>query len=77
MEGMKQSNDIQTKNKVSVEYLRSLSDTKDLSESRQKLILSFIEKKIDHRSLAKMKQDIFDKYSTSQEISVEEWKQEA
>ena len=76
MEGLKQSNDISTKNKVSVEYLKQLIDTKEMSEARQKLLLLFIEKKVDHRTLLKMKQDIFDKFSTSTEITVDEWKAE-
>lgn len=76
MEGVKQSNDISTKNKVSIEYLRQMIDTKEMSESRQKLLLMFIEKKVDHRTLLKMKQDIFDKFSASTEITVDEWKAE-
>ena len=51
-------------------------DTKEMSESRQKLLLMFIEKKVDHRTLLKMKQDIFDKFSASTEITVDEWKAE-
>jgi hypothetical protein len=47
-----------------------------MPESRQKLLLLFMEKKVDHRTLLKMKQDIFDKYQTSTEISVDEWKVE-
>ena len=76
MEGVKQSNDISTKNKVSIEYLRQMIDTKEMPESRQKLLLIFIEKKVDHRTLLKMKQDIFDKFSASTEITVDEWKAE-
>ena len=76
MEGVKQSNDISTKNKVSIEYLRQMIDTKEMPESRQKLLLMFIEKKVDHRTLLKMKQDIFDKFSASTEITVDEWKAE-
>ena len=76
MEGVKQSNDISTKNKVSIEYLRQMIDTKEMPESRQKLLLTFIEKKVDHRTLLKMKQDIFDKFSASTEITVDEWKAE-
>ena len=34
MEGMKQSNDISTKNKVSVDYLKQLIDTKEMPLSR-------------------------------------------
>lgn len=76
MEGVKQSNDISTKNKVSIEYLRQMIDTKEMPESRQKLLLMFIEKKVDHRTLLKMKQDIFDKFSASTEITIDEWRAE-
>ena len=51
MEKPNVSPDLATKTKVSHEYLRNLIDNKNLSESKIKLLVSFIENKIDYRNL--------------------------
>lgn len=51
MEKPNQQTDIETKNKVSSEYLRNLIDNKNLGESKIKLLKEFIENKIDYRNL--------------------------
>jgi hypothetical protein len=40
-----------TKNKLCTDYLRNLIDNKNLQESKIKLLISFIENKIDYRNL--------------------------
>jgi len=55
MERPNQPSDVATKTKVSPEYLRNLIDKKNLGESKIKLLISFIEHKIDYRTLLALK----------------------
>jgi len=55
MERPNQPTDVATKTKVSAEYLRNLIDNKNLGESKIKLLISFIENKIDYRTLLTLK----------------------
>lgn len=64
MEGNK--ND--TKNRVSIDYLKSIIETKDIPLSRRKLLVELIERKIDFRTLEKMKTHMFDNFP-AQDIS--------
>jgi len=51
MERPNQHSDLETKNKVSAEYLKNLIDNKNLGKNKIKLLISFIENKIDYRNL--------------------------
>ena len=73
----RQQTEISTKNKVSVDYLRSVIDRKNVSESRLQLLVQFIEQKVDHRTLCRMKTHIFDLHPDKEEIPVAEWKKES
>lgn len=55
MERPNQQSDVATKAKVSPEYLRNLIDDKNLGESKIKVLISFIENKIDYRTLLTLK----------------------
>ena len=55
MERPNQPSDVATKTKVSADYLRNLIDNKNLGESKIKLLVSFIENKIDYRTLLTLK----------------------
>jgi hypothetical protein len=45
-------------------------------ESRQKLLIEFIERKVDHRALLRMKTHMFDLFP-DQDIPIDEWKKES
>ena len=77
MEGVKQSNEIETKNKVSTKYMLELMNSKNISEERRGLLFTLKEKKVDYRTLLKMKNHVFDSFPADHEISVEEWKAES
>ena len=62
---------------MSVEYLRSVIEKKNVSDKRLQLLVQFIEKKIDHRTLQRMKTHIFDLHPDKEEIPVSEWKKES
>lgn len=59
-----------------MDYLKSVIDTKNIPLSRQKLLVELIERKIDFRTLNKMKTHMFDTFP-DQDITVEEWKKES
>ena len=77
MEGSKQSNEVETKNKLSVSYMIELMNTKKVSASRQKLLFNLMEHRVDYRTLLKMKNHIFDRFSPEHEITEQEWKKES
>jgi len=58
---------------VSAEYLRNLIDKKNLGESKIKLLISFIENKIDYRTLLTLKTQLFD-VESADEIPIALWK---
>ena len=66
----------ETKNRVSTDYLKTVIDTKNIPLSRQKLLVELIERKIDHRTLSKMKTHMFDNF-LDQDITIEQWKKES
>jgi hypothetical protein len=55
MERPNQPSAVATKTKVSAEYLRNLIDNRNLAESKIKLLISFIENKVDYRTLLTLK----------------------
>ena len=73
----RQQTEISTKNKVSVDYLRSVIDQRNVPESRLRLLVQFIEQKVDHRTLARLKTHIFDLHPDKEEIPVAEWRKES
>ena len=77
MEGSKQSNEVETKNKLSVPYMIELMNTKKVAASRQKLLFNLMEHRVDYRTLLKMKNHIFDRFSPEHEITEQEWKKES
>ena len=77
MEGSKQSNEVETKNKLSVPYMLELMNTKKVSPARQKLLFNLMEQRVDYRTLLKMKNHIFDRFSPEHEITEQEWKKES
>lgn len=60
-----------------MDYLQSVLDTKDLAESRMRLLIRFLEEKIDYRTLTKMRNHFYDKFPKNREITLEEWKAES
>ena len=54
-----------------------LMGSKKIPEKRQKLLLSFMEQKVDYRTLLKMKNHIFDRFAPEHEITGDEWKKES
>ena len=46
-----QKTEIQTKNKISSDYMREITGNKNMSESKLRLLCTFIEQKVDHRNL--------------------------
>ena len=58
---------------MSAEYLRNLIDKKNLGESKIKLLISFIENKIDYRTLLTLKTQLFD-VESGDEIPIAYWK---
>ena len=67
---------IETSNSFSTDYLKSIIDTKNIPMSRQKLLIELIERRIDHRTLSKLKTHMFDHFP-EHDITVEEWKKES
>lgn len=63
-------NEISTKGKISHEYIKNLIDNKNLGESKIKCLTGFIENKIDHRTLLRLKTHLFDRVQ-GEEITVE------
>jgi uncharacterized Zn-finger protein len=56
-----QKNEIQTKNKISIDYMREITGNKNISEHRLKLLCQMVEQKIDHRTLLQLKTNVFEK----------------
>jgi len=77
LEQPKKHADLETKGRISIDYLKQILDTNKVPESTLKLLVRFIEEKIDFRALTKMKNHIFDKFPSSRDITMEEWKQES
>ena len=79
MDGHKdrQQTEVATKSRVSVEYLRSVIDKKNVPEARLQLLVQFVEQKVDHRTLCRLKTHIFDLHPDKEEIPVAEWKKES
>jgi hypothetical protein len=55
MERPNQPSEVATKGKVSAEYLKNLIDKKNLGEGKIKVLISFIENKVDYRTLHTLK----------------------
>lgn len=77
MEGSKQSNDVETKNKLSVPYMIEIMNAKKVSASRRALLFNLMEHTVDYRTLLKMKNHIFDRFLPDHEITEAEWKKES
>ena len=58
---MRQSSETQTKTRVSAEYLRKVLSKDDHSEQRLALLSLMLDARVDHRSLMRLKQSLFDK----------------
>lgn len=54
-----------------------LMNTKGVSASRQKLLFNLMDQRVDYRTLLKMKNHIFDRFSPEHEITEQEWKKES
>ena len=65
-------NEISTKGKISHDYIKNLIDNKNLGESKIKCLTGFIENKIDHRTLLRLKTHLFDRVQ-GEEIAVDQW----
>ena len=77
MQGSKQHNDVETKNKVSTSYMIEILNSKKVPGSRKALLFNLMDQGVDYRTLLKMKNHIFDRFSPEHEITEAEWKKES
>lgn len=77
MEKPKLHNETATKNKISTEYLSKLIDTRELKDTRKRVLVKMLEEGVDNRTLVKLKNILHDKYPNSRDLREEEWRVES
>ena len=73
----KQLMDLLTKDRISIDYLKNVLDTSNIPDKTLKLLIRFIQEKIDIRALTKMKNSVFDQFPFNRHLTLDEWKQES